>query len=49
MRTLGGSWSALCNGGTAFVTVTSSNDAKKAVQTFDHGELNGQTITVTLV
>jgi len=33
--------------GVAWVTFESSLDAKKAVQTFDRGELNGQTIFVT--
>jgi len=33
--------------GVAYVTFSSAADAKKAVQTFDRGELNGQTIYVT--
>merc|ERR1711924_332120 len=34
--------------GVAMVTFANLVDAKKAVQTFDRGELNGQTIFVTL-
>jgi len=34
--------------GVAFVTFTCTEDARKAVQTFDRGELNGKTIQVTL-
>merc|ERR1712217_548259 len=33
--------------GVAWITFESLIDAKKAVQTFDRGELNGQTIFVT--
>lgn len=36
------------NRGTAFVTFKNGTDAKKAAQTFDRGELNGQTILVTI-
>lgn len=34
--------------GTAFVTFANATDAKKAAQTFDRGELNGQTILVAI-
>jgi len=33
-------------GSTAWITFESQRDAKKAVDTFDHGELNGKTIAV---
>lgn len=36
-------------GSTAWLAFTSPRDAQKAVKTFDHGELNGKTITVVLV
>lgn len=34
--------------GVAYITFASAANAKKAVQTFDRGELNGQTIFVTM-
>eukprot|EP00971_Amphidinium_carterae_P235280 4668820-Amphidinium_carterae.1 len=34
--------------GTAFMTFKTPEAAKKAVETFDRGELNGQTIEVVL-
>jgi len=34
--------------GVAYLTFTCTADARKAVETFDRGELNGKTITVTL-